>query len=163
MRKFERSGRLASSGLALTFGTFIMSGIDSNSSAATKVVAKTELKSTEHGKSKEEVCNQIYKSQWTSNDKFILGLNGLKFYAKDLGVAVPTLESGEYGSINCNPGYSANEVDNITIIVDVKNVSDKCLVWAYEPNNIYHQKPNAIYEHLNALCVVDLKPTIITS
>jgi len=163
MTKFEQSKRLVASGLALTFGTFIMSGMDSNSSAATKVVAKTELQSTEHAKSKEKVCSQEYKSYWQSMTKFTQQFPlGLTSFAKTLGVTVQTLETGEFGATNCNPGFSPTEIGKNGIPVDVKNVSDDCLVFAYLPG----KKPpesNTIYHNLVAICVTPPKPTIITS
>lgn len=161
MTKFEQSKRLVASGLALTFGTFIMSGIDSNSSAATKVVAKTE-QSTEHTKSKLEVCSQEYKSYWQSNTKFTQQFPlSLSSYAKELGVTVQTLETGEFGAVNCNPGLSPNEIGN-GIPLDVKNLSDDCLVFAYLPGKKAPEN-NTIYHNLVAICVTPPKPTITTA
>lgn len=163
MTKFEQSKRLVASGLALTFGTFIMSGIDSNSSATTKNVAKTEIQPTEHAKLQPEVCTQEYKSDWQPNVQFMLGLSALPSFAKELGVTFQTLEVGENGVVNCNPGYRANEIGKDGMLIDVKNLSDDCLVWGYLPKNAYHQKPNAIYKNLAAICVVAPKSTITAS
>lgn len=163
MKKFEQSKRLVASGLALTFGTFIMSGIDSNSSAATKGVANTEIQSTEHAESKLEVCSQLYKTRWESNTQFTKQFPlSLSNFAKALGVTVQTLETGKFGSINCNPGFSPNEIGGNNIIVDVKNVSDECLVWGYEPKKM-PPGSNTIYDNLVAICVTTPKPTIIKS
>ncbi len=161
MRKFEQSKKLVASGLALTFGTFIMSGIDINSSAATKNIAKTEIQSTEHLKSKLEVCSQAYKSLWKPNDQFILGLSYLALLAKQLGVTVQTLETGEFGTAVCTPGFSSNVV-NEDKIVEVKNVSGECLVFGYEPKKL-PTKPNALYNDLAVTCVITPKPIVITS
>jgi hypothetical protein len=160
MKKYEQSKRLVASGLALTFGTVIMSGVDTSSSAAgIKNVAPAK-----HQNPKLEICTQEYKTYWQPNGQFVLGtLSFIRFVSKQLGVTIQSVEAGKTGIANCNPGFSETVADNANTIVEVKNFSDKCLLIGFEPKKLPPPSSSTIMTNLLTICAVIPKPVVVTT
>jgi len=156
MSKFEQSKKLVASGLALTFGTFIMSGIDSTSSATTKGLVQTESQ-VEHLKSDQDICTQIQKSHWESNAKETFKFSKI---AEVLGVSVQSVEAGEFGNAICKTGVKGGVIGAGDITkVEVKGVSDECLVIGADTDGV--PKSNIVYKRLLTLCAKPTKPTAV--
>lgn len=157
MRKIEQSKRLIASGLALTFGTFIMSGIDT-SGATTRNLVKTESQ-VEHLNSNQNICTQIQKSQWESNKKVPFKLAKI---AEVLGVSVQNVGTGKFGNAVCETGVTGSVIGaGDHSIVEVKDVSNKCIVIGADIQGI--PKPNVVYKRLLTLCAEPTKPTLTVS